>query len=72
MPDNFNVRNWVKSLPSRAHPERNEDAYWSATNDMAHAVIDGMGSSRRVVNGREVVTFTSKPSAGATAVAGRR
>jgi serine/threonine protein phosphatase PrpC len=54
MPDNFNVRTWVKTLPSRAHPERNEDAYWSATNGMAHAVIDGMGSSRRIVNGREV------------------
>jgi serine/threonine protein phosphatase PrpC len=54
MPDNFNVHIWVKSLPSRAHLERNEDAYWSAANGMAHAVIDGMGSSRRVVNGRDV------------------
>jgi serine/threonine protein phosphatase PrpC len=54
MPDNFNVRTWVKSLPSRSHLERNEDSYWSAANGMAHAVIDGMGSSRRTVNGREV------------------
>jgi protein phosphatase len=54
MPDNFNVSTWAKSLPSRSHPERNEDAYWSAKNGMAHAVIDGMGSSRRVVNGREI------------------
>ena len=54
MPDNFTVRTWAKSLPSRGHPERNEDAYFSARNGMAHAVIDGMGSSRRVVNGREV------------------
>jgi protein phosphatase len=54
MPDSFTVRTWAKSLPSRGHPERNEDAYFSARNGMAHAVIDGMGSSRRVVNGREV------------------
>src|SRR5512132_540007 len=54
MPDNFTVRTWAKSVPSRTHPERNEDAYWSAANGMAHAVIDGMGSSRRTVHGREV------------------
>jgi protein phosphatase len=48
------VRTWVKSLPSRSHPERNEDAYWSARNAVAHAVIDGMGGSRRVVDGKEI------------------
>jgi serine/threonine protein phosphatase PrpC len=54
MPDVFQTKVWVKSLPSRSHLERNEDAYWSARNGIAHAVIDGMGGSRRVVNGREV------------------
>lgn len=44
----------AKSLPSRTHPDRNEDAYWSARNNIAHAVIDGMGGSRRVVNGKEI------------------
>jgi serine/threonine protein phosphatase PrpC len=50
----FEVRVWSKSVPSRSHPERNEDLAWSAANGVAHAVIDGMGGSRRVVNGREV------------------
>jgi len=53
-PENFKIHVWAKSLPSREHPERNEDAYWSATNGIAHAVIDGMGGSRRVVEGKEV------------------
>src|SRR4051812_11900795 len=44
----------AKSLPSRTHPDRNEDTYWSARNNIAHAVIDGMGGSRRVVNGKEI------------------
>jgi serine/threonine protein phosphatase PrpC len=48
------VKVWVKSTPSGTHPDRNEDAYWSARNGMAHAVIDGMGGSRRVVAGKEV------------------
>lgn len=48
------VRAWTKSVPSREHPERNEDAFWSAKNGAAHAVIDGMGGSRRVVDGKEV------------------
>ena len=48
------VRTWAKSLPSRTHPDRNEDAYWSARNGVAHAMIDGMGGSRRVVDGKEV------------------
>ena len=48
------IRTWVKSIPSRSHPDRNEDAYWSARNGMAHAIIDGMGGSRRVVNGKEI------------------
>ncbi len=50
----FTVRVWAKSLPSRTHLERNEDWYWSAANGVAHAVIDGMGSARRVVDGREI------------------
>jgi serine/threonine protein phosphatase PrpC len=53
-PQPFHVRVWTKSLPSRSHPERNEDALWSAPNGVAHAVIDGMGGSRRMVAGREV------------------
>ena len=48
------IKTWVKSTPSATHPDRNEDAYWSARNGMAHAVIDGMGGSRRVVNGKEI------------------
>lgn len=48
------ARTWAKSVPSRTHPERNEDAYWSARNNIAHAVIDGMGGSRRVVNNIEI------------------
>jgi serine/threonine protein phosphatase PrpC len=54
MADSLAVRLWSKSLPSRTHPDRDEDLAWSATNRMAHAVIDGMGSARRVVAGREV------------------
>ncbi len=41
-------------MPSRGHPDRNEDLAWSAQNNMAHAVIDGMGGSRRLVEGREI------------------
>ena len=48
------IKTWVKSTPSATHPDRNEDAFWSARNGMAHAVIDGMGGSRRVVNGKEI------------------
>ncbi len=48
------IKTWVKSTPSATHPDRNEDAYWSARNGMAHAVIDGMGGSRRLVNGKEI------------------
>lgn len=54
MPQSFNVKVWAKSLPSRQHPERDEDLAWSARNGVAHAVIDGMGGSRRVVDGREI------------------
>ncbi|MEO8285920.1 MAG: protein phosphatase 2C domain-containing protein [Chloroflexota bacterium] len=54
MPDSFIVQVWTKSLPSRTHLERNEDLAWSSTNGVAHAVIDGMGGSRRIVNGKEV------------------
>lgn len=54
MSDLFTVKVWAKSLPSRGHPERNEDLYWSAQNGVAHAVVDGMGGSRRTVEGREV------------------
>jgi serine/threonine protein phosphatase PrpC len=54
VPDSFNVRVWTKSLPSRTHLERNEDLAWSSTNGVAHAVIDGMGGSRRVVDGKEI------------------
>lgn len=50
----FSVKVWAKSLPSRGHLERNEDWYWSAANGVAHAVIDGMGSARRVVDGKEI------------------
>jgi serine/threonine protein phosphatase PrpC len=52
--DNPHLRVWFKSLPSREHPQRNEDQYWSAANGLAHAVIDGMGGGRRIVNGREI------------------
>lgn len=45
------VRVWAATLPSRLHPERNEDAYWSAPNGVCHAMIDGMGGSRRFVPG---------------------
>lgn len=45
------VRVWAATAPSRSHPERNEDAYWSAENGVVHAVIDGMGGSRRLVPG---------------------
>ena len=54
IPFPFQVRVWSKSLPSRSHLERNEDLAWSAKNGVAHAVIDGMGGSRRVVEGREI------------------
>jgi serine/threonine protein phosphatase PrpC len=54
MPDSFEVRTWIKTLASREHPNRNEDLAWSARNGVAHAVIDGMGGSRRIVGGREV------------------
>jgi PPM family protein phosphatase len=54
VPESFNVHVWTKSLPSRTHPERNEDLAWSSTNGVAHAVIDGMGGSRRVVKGKEI------------------
>lgn len=50
----LNVRVWTKTLPSRTHPDRNEDMAWSANNNMAHAVIDGMGGSHRIVNGKEI------------------
>lgn len=54
MPDTFSVRVWTRTLPSREYPERNEDLAWSAANGVAHAVIDGMGGSRRVVGGQEI------------------
>lgn len=54
MPNKFQAHIWTKTLPSREHPERNEDRAWSAKNGLAHAVIDGMGGSRRVVEGREI------------------
>jgi protein phosphatase len=54
MSDALNVRVWSKSVPSRSHPERDEDLAWSAANGQAHAVVDGMGGSRRVVAGREI------------------
>jgi len=54
VPPSFNVRVWTSSLPSRTHPDRNEDLALSSTNGVAHAVIDGMGGSRRVVNGKEI------------------
>ncbi len=47
MADSFAIRVWSKSLPSRQHPERDEDLGWSAPNGRAHAVVDGMGSARR-------------------------
>ena len=54
MTDTFKVQVWQKTLPSRDHLERNEDAFWSAKNGVAHAAIDGMGGSRRVVDGKEI------------------
>src|SRR3954470_7421938 len=54
MTEAFNARVWKKTLPSRSHPERDEDLAWSAANSIAHAVIDGMGGSRRLVAGREI------------------
>ncbi len=54
MSDSLSVRVWSKTVPSRSHPERDEDLGWSATNHQAHAVVDGMGGSRRVVAGREI------------------
>lgn len=45
---------WSRTLPSRSHPERDEDLGWSAANGLAHAVVDGMGGSRRIVAGREI------------------
>lgn len=54
MSDVLTVRVWSKSVPSRTHPERDEDLAWSAANRQAHAVVDGMGGSRRVVAGREI------------------
>jgi len=47
MTETNTVRVWSKSIPSRLHPERDEDLAWSAANGLAHAVIDGMGSARR-------------------------
>ncbi|MFL5733411.1 MAG: PP2C family protein-serine/threonine phosphatase [Chloroflexia bacterium] len=48
------IKLWSKSLPSRLHPERNEDLAWSAANRVAHAVVDGMGGVRRKVEGGEI------------------
>src|SRR3954452_19131376 len=48
------VRVWQKSLPSRTHLDHDEDLGWSAANGMAHVVVDGMGSARRRVAGREI------------------
>lgn len=54
MTASFRTQVWMKTLPSRTHLERDEDFMWSAENGVAHAVIDGMGSVRRMVNGQEV------------------
>ncbi len=54
MPQSFHIRTWSKSLPSRDHPQHNEDLIWSARNGMAHAMIDGMGGARRIVDGKAV------------------
>ncbi|HUS17937.1 MAG TPA: protein phosphatase 2C domain-containing protein [Chloroflexia bacterium] len=54
MPASVVVRTWTKSLPSRTHLDRDEDLAWSAPNGVAHVVIDGMGSARRQVAGREI------------------
>src|SRR6476620_9640893 len=54
MTQQLDIQVWRKSLPSRTHPDRNEDLGWSARNKMAHAVIDGMGGIRRKVEGREI------------------
>src|SRR5689334_18091910 len=48
------LRVWQKSLPSRTHLDHDEDLAWSAANGLAHVVVDGMGSARRVVDGREI------------------
>src|SRR6476659_7770174 len=50
----LSIRVWSKSLPSRSHPDRNEDLAWSAANHIAHAVVDGMGGVRRQVEGSEI------------------
>jgi protein phosphatase len=52
--DSFHIKVWYKTLPSRSHLERDEDLGWSSANGVAHAVVDGMGGSRRVVAGREI------------------
>jgi serine/threonine protein phosphatase PrpC len=54
MPDGFTVTQWIKTVPSREHPQRNEDLAWASRNGVAYAVIDGMGGSRRVVDGKEI------------------
>jgi serine/threonine protein phosphatase PrpC len=54
LPQSFQLRTWSKTLPSREHPEHNEDLIWSARNGIAHAIIDGMGGARRIVNGKPV------------------
>src|SRR5690349_19029097 len=54
MPDGFTVTQWIKTVPSREHPQRNEDLAWASRNEIAFAVIDGMGGSRRVVDGKEI------------------
>lgn len=54
MPQSFNIRAWSKSLPSREHPSHNEDLVWSARNGVAHAMIDGMGGARRIVDGKAI------------------
>jgi serine/threonine protein phosphatase PrpC len=41
------IKNWVATLPSPRHAERNEDNFWLAEDDCAAAVIDGMGGYRR-------------------------
>src|SRR3954453_6901912 len=54
MTEQLSIRVWSKSLPSRSHPDRDEDLAWSAANRVAHAVIDGMGGVRRKVEGGEI------------------
>ena len=48
------VRVWQKSIPSRMHPERDEDLAWAADNGRALAVADGMGSARRQMGAEEI------------------